>query len=187
MEEFLEFESFKRIFSRENESSLINAMIRAGVSVELCNKEYLTDLINKFTGKWPYNNNKKCLILGVKRLMQSRFYKEIYGEEKPKAVDDKDVIIMDMLKLCDEKVVEKEVVVIEKLIEPKPKKERKVREKVVKHKSEFSQKVSGMSKDDLLAWAREVGVDQVKIDKHINKPLGLFKMNIGNLIRNKLG
>jgi hypothetical protein len=186
MDEFLDFESFKRIFRRDGQS-LIFAMIRAGDSVELCNKEYLIDLINKLTGKWPHTHNKKCLILGVKRLIQSRFYKEIYGEDKPKTVDDKDAHVMEMLKLCDNKVELKEEIVVEdKPEEPKPKKEKKVREKVVKHKNEFSQKVSNMSKEDLLTWANEVGVDQMKIEKHLNKPLGLFKMNIGNLIRNKL-
>jgi len=190
MEEFLELESFKRIFCRGDNESTMNALHRASNSIELCNKKFLIDLIHKFTGKWPHNQDKASLISGVKRLVQSRFYKDIFGKDKPESVEKKDALSIANLMLKDEKKEHEPkimVAVVDEKPKDKPKKEKKIREKVVKHKSEFSQKVSGMSKDDLLAWAKEVGVDQAKIDKHLNKPLGLFKMNIGNLIRNKLG
>lgn len=58
--------------------------------------------------------------------------------------------------------------------------------KVKKEKTEFSIKVSAMSLEDLIKWAQELGVEQAKIDRHKDKPLGLAKMNISNMVRARL-
>ncbi len=68
--------------------------------------------------------------------------------------------------------------------EPKP--ESKPEPKPKKPKSEFAIKVSGMTLEQLIEWAKEVKVPQEKIDQHKSKSPGLAKMNISNLIKSRI-
>jgi hypothetical protein len=56
----------------------------------------------------------------------------------------------------------------------------------IKSKSEFATKVTSMTMEQIISWAREVGVPDEKITQHKDKPLGLAKMNLSNLIRSRL-
>jgi hypothetical protein len=51
------------------------------------------------------------------------------------------------------------------------------------YKDDISKKISELNLEQLLKWALELGVPQEKLDKHKDKPLGLAKMGIGNMIR----
>jgi hypothetical protein len=153
-----------------------------------CNKDGLIQIVFKLYGKWPHANENEIIISGIKRAIQTKFYNEIYGHQPSKRVLEDADAHMQRLDLHETPKPDKKVQIKktqgQPQPQPKPKKERI--EMAKKPKDEFSQKVAGMNLDQVLAWAKEVGVPQEKIDQHKSKQLGLAKMNISNMIRARL-
>ena len=204
---FTDYEAFKKLFG---EDSAHNVLTKAGRVIDNLTQEELIDLIHQHLSKYPQNTKRDDLIASAKRLVQTRFYEQLY-KKKPAPDVARDKEFTDRLCLGDEYPTKKKVVKIEapptttpvvatpdtaeKASEnttektekppkaPKPPKEKKPK----KPKSEFSQKIATMKLEEVITWATTLGVPQDRINQHKDKPLGLAKMNLGNLIRGKLG
>lgn len=199
LEAFLDYDKFKQTFGNQN--SIKDILEATGKVVDNMLQEELLDLINKQTGKWPHNLIREDLTTACKRMIQRKFYEQLYGKKPSQDIIDRDEHFMKILNLQDtfpEKPKPKE----KKASIPKPPKPPKPpmspmspispspkplqEPKPKKSVSEFGQKVINMNLEQLIAWALELGVPQERIDKHKDKSLGLAKMNISNLIRPKL-
>jgi hypothetical protein len=150
----------------------------------------ITEVIYKLYGKWPHCDNKDILVNGAKRAIQANFYAQFYRCEPSKTVLDRNEKILNGLDLRDtprSENIKKKVTASIKQTERKQEKERiQQMPKEQRPKSEFSQQVATKSLEDVVKWAKELGIPQEKIDKHMSKPLGLAKMNISNLIKGQL-
>ena len=190
--EYLDFATFQATFGTAVSTS---ALTQASKAIENLPKWDLENLIHLLYKKWPLNRCEKDWVLGVRRAVQARFYKEIYGHDPSEAVLARNLEAEELLQLSEEIPPETKI--------RKPPKEKKVKilgtesSKVIideaasfpkpkKEKTEFSIKISGMTLEEVIKWATEVGVPADKIEKHQSKPLGLAKMNISNMIRAKV-
>ena len=194
--EYLDFEVFKETFGK---GISVSALSQASKAIDNLPKWDLEHLVHLLYKKWPHNRDMKAWKLGIRRAIQARFYKLIYGHDPSPEVLARDKEAEELLKLLEEPPEETKI-----KREPKEKKVKMTKNKPVpgetvtpivpadspilpkKEKSEFSKKVSGMSLEEVIKWATEVGVEAEKIDKHKSKPLGLAKMNISNMIRAKV-
>jgi len=168
---FTELETYESFLSTYgNGSGGINAIVNFGVDLEKWSTERLSQFIFEAYGQYP-SATKQMMIRGIKRIAQTKFYKDIYGNDPPNSVIETDEKVKLSLKLHN--THEKEVGSMPI-------------QKVKQSKNEFSAKISSMSVDQIVEWARQLGVTEDKIIKHKDKPIGLAKMNIGNLIRNKI-
>ena len=190
--EYLDFATFQATFGTTISTS---ALTQASKAIDNLLKWDLENLVHLLYKKWPHNRDEKAWKLGVRRAVQARFYKEIYGHDPSEAVLARNLEAEKLLQLSEEIPPETKI--------RKPPKEKKVKilgtesSKVIideaasfpkpkKEKTEFSIKISGMTLEEVIKWATEVGVPADKIEKHQSKPLGLAKMNISNMIRAKV-
>ena len=195
--EYLDFATFQATFGTTISTS---ALTQASKAIDNLLKWDLENLVHLLYKKWPHNRDEKAWKLGVRRAVQARFYKEIYGHDPSEAVLARNLEAEELLQLSEEIPPETKV--------RKPPKEKKVKMKRIivppegveiqpglnkyvvlmpkKEKTEFSKKIAGMTLEEIIKWATEVGVSPDKIEKHKSKPLGLAKMNISNMIRAKV-
>lgn len=179
LSEYLDYETFVRVFSNGNITNKTDMLHRAGTSIDRLSISALEQLIYNLFGAWPHILRKEILTRGVKRGMQRKFYEQLYGQPASESVIINDEQAKQAMNLRPER---KGITVQTEVAD-----EHGIPKKVNKHyKSEFAKKVSDMSVEALAKWAIEVGVPQERIDKHISKPAGLAKMNLGNLIRPKV-
>lgn len=186
--EYLNFTAFKETFGK---GVSVSALTQASKAIDNLLKWDLENLVHLLYKKWPHNRDEKSWKLGIRRAIQARFYKEIYGHDPSPEVLARDKEAEDLL-LLSEEIPETKT---------KPPKDKKVKKPQVgentemttsdapkpkKEKSEFGKKISGMSLEEVIKWATEVGIPAEKIDKHKSKPIGLAKMNISNMIRAKV-
>jgi|APFre7841882654_1041346.scaffolds.fasta_scaffold19591_5 hypothetical protein len=195
---FTDYEAFKKLFG---EDSAHNILTKAGRVIDNLTQEELIDLIHQHLNKYPQNTRRDDLIASAKRLVQTRFYEQLYKKKPSSDVLVRDEEFIKRLCLSDEYPSKKKVVKVlattpatssilitpsttEKTTEKteKPPKEKKPK----KPKSELSQTIATMKLEEVITWATTLGVPQDRINQHKNKPLGLAKMNLGNLIRGKL-
>jgi hypothetical protein len=148
--------------------------------------KHVREMLHALHGKWAHTTNLDEVKRGVKRTIQRRFYVEIYGNDVPKSVVKADDRCLEALNLHDEPFVQKQPQHLKKFKPPQQKTSRERKEKTPKPTSRFSLKVAGMTLEEVIQWAQEIGVPQERIDKHKDKSLGLAKMNISNLIKGKL-
>lgn len=205
-EEFLDFETFSKRFGT---SPLGRVFTEAGIAVDLLPPWEKEQLIHLLYGKWPHNPNQDTLASGIKRAFQMNFYEKLYGKPASADVQARNEKAKENLLLSDEPRKQEEVKVKREKQEkkkvnteenkpeqvqntevtpaaqatppaaPAPKKEKKP-------KSEFALKVASMNLEQVVAWAKELSVDQEKIEKFMKMSTGLAKMNISNLIKKKL-
>lgn len=198
-EEFLDFSAFQNKFG----FSTSQALLKAGQSIEGLTKEDLRGLVQLLYGKYARNEQRRILVAAAKRGLQARFYSQLYkheptedviqrNEESEKTLDklevDFDEAVFDARKDARkrhkrtrrkkkvEQVMEKTRTVVQEPRAPRQKKQ----------KSEFGVKVSGMTLEELISWAQEIGVSEERIKKYQGMPKGLAKMNISNLVKTKL-
>lgn len=136
----------------------------------------LERLIYEIYNKWPHSRYKINLQNAIKRHVQTKFYKELYHNEPPESVIKRNEACTSTLLLKDEACVFEQP---EHLKEFKP----PVHKKHKPGTSDLSIKISDMSLDELIKWAIDIDVPLEKIDKHRSKPVGLAKMNIGNIVK----
>jgi hypothetical protein len=181
---YLEYDSYKQAFGDS-----IACLARAGEAIDRLTAWDLENLVHALYGKWPHNLNVEIMRKGVKRATQTRFYKQIYKTEVPEKVLKEDQKAADMLLLSD-MAYQKPQPKTNEIEKPKVQKPKIDKPKVEKPpkppKNEFSGKVAGMTLEEVIAWAQELGVPNENIEKHKAKPLGLAKMNISNMIRARL-
>lgn len=146
----------------------------------------IREIIKLLFHKWSHNPRTTILKRSIKRSIQNRYYKEIYGFEIPAHVQKTDDKCFEELILKDEPYTPPQPPQLKEFKPPKPQKQAKKKEKPPKPTTKFSKKMQELDLPDVIKWAKEIGVPEDKIAKHKEKPLGLAKMNIGNLIRNKL-
>lgn len=166
----------------------LEVLTRFGNYVDGLDGKHVREMLHVLHGKWAHTTSVDEVRRGVKRAIQRRFYKEIYGNDVPESVVKADDRCLEALKLDDEPFVNKQPQHLKKFKPPKknsqPAKEKP--KKPPKPMSRFSLKVAGMTLEQVIQWAQEIGVPQERIDKHKDKPLGLAKMNISNLVKGKL-
>lgn len=172
--EYENWESFRSTYAKNPKEGNIVLIKHLASDLQNWNNDKLHKFLYMVYGQWPQTKLRAVLIRGVTRAFQTKFYMELYG--KP---------ISDIIKIEDEKAI-KELHLGSKGIIMEVTNETTGEKVVKKFKDEFSQKLGSMKIEEIIAWAKEVGVSQEKIDKHKDKPLGLAKMNFGNLIRAKL-
>lgn len=195
-EEYQEYEAFKKAFG----GGSIDTIKKAGDAIDSLTEWDLENLIHILYGKFTHlpegktegakKGRLETLRRGVKRVVQTRFYTEIYGHPPAQSVFDRNTEAALALRLFDEPYVpppkpEKKTPPAEKVAKAETSKLARP-PKAAKPKSEFGAKVAGMELADLITWARELGVPEENIDKHKDKPKGLAKMNISNLVRARL-
>ena len=173
LSEYLDFENFRTTFGAQG-AYLQNA----ARSIEKLNIDALRQLIYELFGMWAQTKDKQTLIAGVKRGIQTRYYKQLFGREPTEAILARDEEVKKSLIL---KPMEVQMTEATTPVTPEGAKPEKP-----KQKTEFALKVKACSLDDLIKWAIDVGVPQDKIDKHKSKALGLAKMNIANMIRARI-
>lgn len=185
---FLDYDKFKSTFGSTGIATTLQA---AGKAIDNLTQDELLELINIFTKMWPHNIYREYLTAAAKRLVQRRFYEQLYEKQPSQDVLTSDAMFIKRLQLMDNKPdtslpIKKEITKPPTTPttpkEPKQKREPKPKKPI----SEFGQKVVVMDLNQLITWALEIGVPQERIDQHKSKPLGLAKMNISNLIRPKL-
>jgi hypothetical protein len=134
--------------------------------------------------------------------VQTKFYKDIYGIEPKELILKYDKQAIELIGLSDEKpewlknVEKKAVMKTKPPRQPRPdKKPEPIKyesiqlspmpkpKKTHKPPDELAIKMKEMSLDELINYAKELGVTEDRIVKHKDKPIGLAKMNIGNMIR----
>jgi len=196
--EFLDFDAFKKTFEAQGEgSSNICLIIRAKRDIEKRSVDSLLELFHALTGKWPLQTSKEALVTTICRVIQTKFYSKLFDKEPTEQILQADQGMLALVGLGDNKpVISKQKPQPRKRCEMESEKEtaqeakettqEETKKTAKKPKSEFSQKISSMSIEDIIKWAQELGVPTEKIDRHKDKPLGLAKMNLGNLIRPKL-
>lgn len=164
---------------------------RIGKHIESLNDMGARELVHMLYGKWPHNPNTTEIYTGAKRAIQARYYERFYGHPMPQRVKDVDEKHTKILLLKDKPYVpkpkekSKRPKKLNKKKNKKPAKKPK-REKTIKPRTKFSIKISNMDLQQVIDWATQIGLEQEKIDKHKNKPIGLAKMNISNMIRSRL-
>jgi uncharacterized HAD superfamily protein len=225
--EFADFESFNRTFKM---SGVALTLSKISSYIESFNNARMAYLIKFLTNQWPAISHRIGLQAGVRRLIQAKFYKELYGFDPSPDVLQRDASLIASLNLTDikpewlNKSDEKQVretiraqkkekklkqkqeaarlpcvltadrqerrmtdfdrsEIPDQKVAPKAKKEKPIK---TAEELEFSQKVKDMPLDQLISWAKELGIPDEKVAKHKDKPVGLAKMNISNLIRPKL-
>jgi hypothetical protein len=169
---FTELETYESfLITYGNKAGGVTALFNFGLDLEKWSYDRLSQFIFTAYGQYP-STSKKAIIRCIKRIIQAKFYRDIYGNNPPDSVKEADEKVKMSLGLHNnghrEEVRDMPTV---KKVQPK--------------KNEFSAKISSMSIDQIIEWARQVGVAEDKICKHKDKPVGLAKMNLGNLIRNK--
>jgi hypothetical protein len=164
------YESFINTYG--NRAGGVTALFNFGLDLEKWTHEKLSQFIFTAYGQYP-STSKKVMIRGIKRIVQAKFYKDIYGNNPPDSVKEADEKVKMSLGLHSNGTHKEEV------------RDMPTVKKTKQPKNEFSAKISTMSIDQIIEWARQVGVAEDKICKHKDKPVGLAKMNLGNLIRNK--
>lgn len=189
-DQFLDFETMMRVYGWSSESP-ISSLIRSFKDIDNLTVDGLTELIFLLFNKYPGTNNIDLLRHGVKRGIQIRHYERVFGSKPSEKLLTTDEDVISMLGLQDAPHVEPSSIVVEKVKEKpkelKPKKEKKQREcKDVKPKTEFSAKIKAMSLEEVIKWAREVGISDDKIQHHSSKPLGLAKMSLANMIKARI-
>lgn len=172
--EYETWDAFQSAYTKNPSEGKLILIKHLIADLQSWNNERLHKFLYKVHGRWPQTRIKSALIRGATRAFQTKFYQELYG--KP---------ISDTIKAEDEKAI-KELQLGSKGIIMEVPSESGEKTVVKKFKDELSQKIGTMSIDDVITWAKNLGVPQEKIDKHKNKPLGLAKMNLGNLIRAKV-
>jgi hypothetical protein len=188
-DQFLDFETMMRVYGWSSESP-ISSLIRSFKDIDNLTVDGLTELIFLLFNKYPSTGNIDLLRHGAKRGVQMRHYERVFGNKPNNKLLIIDGDVISMLGLRDTPfepppIVEEKVK--EKPKELKPKKEKKQREcKDVKPKTEFSAKIKVMSLEEVIKWAREVGIPDDKIQNHSSKPLGLAKMSLANMIRARI-
>lgn len=188
-EEYLDYDKMLKHFVFDKQiSDGVGVLLRVGQNIEKLNKDGLIGLLHAIYKKWPLNANKAFLAHAAKRAIQAMHYQRIYKTTPSRSVLEADQKCIDELHLSDEYLEDKPEkqepqtahVKITKTIKTTKQRTEKL---MTKPKNEFSAKVATMSLEELIKWAIEVGVPQGNIDKHKNKPTGLAKMNISNMIR----
>jgi hypothetical protein len=185
-DQFLDYDTMMVVYGGSSGGSPISSLIRSFKDVDNLTVEGLTELIFLLFNKYPSINQVDILRHGVKRGIQIKHYEKIFGNKPSNKLLTIDEDVISLLGLCDNKHVEPSVIEV-KVKRILPKKEKKIRErKEVKPKSEFSTMIQGMSLEEVIAWARKVGISEDKIQHHSLKSLGLAKMNLANMIRAKV-
>lgn len=187
----LKFETFVEFFRREKDGDNLSGMILLLRFIEMIDRtqpKVIRSIVHTLTGKWPHVKDDNELKQGTKRIIQSRYYQELYHRPIPDNVRTADQEMIERLLLRDVPYVAPQPEHLKKYKppKPKPKADRPPRPKHVKPKTRFSLKVAKMSLEQVIDWANEVGVLSDKIDQHKAKPLGLAKMSIANLIKGEL-
>ena len=198
---FTDYEVFRGLFGTGFAGSILQ---KAGRVIENLTQDELVELIHQQSGKWPHNLDRDIMISAIKRAVQTKFYKELYGKDPSLDVLARDIIFMERLALGNtppdttvklkSKAIGQTIVIppvqpvvgLVQIKKPIPPKQQIRPAKEKKPESAFSAKIKGMNLEDIIAWAKKVGVTGEKIDQHKAKPIGLAKMNISNLIRGKL-
>lgn len=181
LSDFNSAESLLEKFKADYPSQILG---KISLYLENLNPYGLAYLINKLTQKWPTIKTKNILIAGLRRIIQTKFYKDIYKTEPSKNIIKRDKQLIENLNLSEEKpnwIDNPE-------LDIKPIKIKKIKistEKTIKPIKTENTYIPITSLEELIKLALELGVEQIKIDKHKDKSIGLAKMNIGNLIRNK--
>lgn len=190
-DQFLDFDVMMKVYSWTSESP-ISSLIRSFKDIDNLTVEGLTELIFLLFNKYPKTRQIDILRHGAKRGVQIRHYEKIF-KNKPNnkllAIDEGVISLLNLQDTVEPSIGSSVEQVIEQVVEKqeeKPK-EKKVREyKEVKPKSEFSTKIQTMSLEEVITWARKVGIPEDKIKSHSMKSLGLAKMNLANMIRARI-
>lgn len=189
-DQFLDFDTMMKVYSWTS-GSPITSLVLSFRDIDNLTVNGLTELIFLLFNKYPNTRYVDVLRHGAKRGVQIRHYEKVFGRKPSDKLLATDERYTHLLDLQDMPYVEPPV---EKLEEkpkeeekPKPIKEKKQREcKEDKPKTEFSAKIKVMPLDEVIKWAREVGVPDDKIQHHSSKSLGLAKMNLANMIRARI-
>lgn len=196
--EFLEWEQFLKAFDGK---SPLATLTKAGRAIENLPKFDLEPLVHLLYNKWPQNINEQVMKNGIRRAVQARFYEQLFHHPASLSIKDRDEMAVAQLCLSDipyehPKKVEK-AERPQRVHKPKPEASPENQQagsmstsvppkKEKQPKSEFQEKVAGMSITELIAWAISLDIPAEKIDKHRDKPIGLAKMNISNMIRARI-
>jgi len=186
-DQFLDFDVMMKIYGWMSDSP-ISSMIRSFKDIDNLTVEGLTELIFLLFNKYPGTGNIDLLRHGAKRGVQIRHYERVFGNKPSEKLLTTDKDVISILGLQDAPYAEP-LVTVEKPKEKKekPKKEKKQRKcKDIKPKTEFSAKIKVMSLEEVIKWAREVGIPDDKIQHYSSKPLGLAKMSLANMIRARI-
>jgi hypothetical protein len=174
--EYESWELFKSSFQIKENEGKYSLMSHMSKDIDKWSTERLLKFLHMVHGLWPQIRNRPMLSRGVKRAFQKKFYKEIYGNDP-----------LPHIEINDEKV-KQELHLGTAGYEVTMNVESDGGIKIVKKtfKDDFAKKIGTLDLNGIITWAKEVGVSEDKINKHKDKPLGLAKMNLGNLIRKRV-
>jgi len=148
----------------------LTVLMRTTEYIDRLDEEKIKELIFMAYQKWPHTNCTDAIKRVSKRYIQRKYYQEIYG----KPISDKII-----------KEDEKHITAIN-LQEERPEIANMTKQTKKNHKTEFSRRISKMKLEQVIKWAQESGIPELSMKKHINKPIGLAKMNISNILRKEL-
>lgn len=164
---------------------------RFGKYVDSLTPSILDSMVYLLYGKWPTVNSIVAKRRGIKRAIQTRYYTKVYGHEIPQNVLNNDTKCAAELMLKEEKTLQEQPKMNQD--DQNDQNDQKStdsaespKEKIQKPKSKFSQKIHDMKLDEVIIWAKKEGITEEQIGKHKGKAVGLAKMNISNMLRNKL-
>lgn len=187
-------------------STSFETLVKAGKAIDDLPKWDLEPLVHLLYNKWPQMLDENILRIGIRRAVQARFYENLFGHPSSESMKkrDEDAIANMCLYHTPYQPPPKPEKKAKRIIQTKEgefnedverqkniktserldsDKLTEIAKKNQKPKSEFAEKVSSMTLEQLITWALEAGVPQEKIDKHKDKPTGLAKMNISNMLR----
>jgi hypothetical protein len=171
--EYETWDAFQAAYTKNPSEGKVILIKRLISDLQKWNNERLHKFLYKVYGKWPQTRIRTILIRGATRAFQTKFYQELYN-----------MPISDLTKSEDEKAIRELRLGSKGIVMEVPTENGE--KKVKKFKNEFALKIGTMDITGIIAWAKSLGVPQEKIDKHKDKPLGLAKMNLGNLIRKRI-
>lgn len=188
IDKLLTYETLTELLTTKDGKKLSGCTLLQRLSqyIDSLNIDALHKLAHVLYRKWPHCQNKYIIAMGIKRALQTRYYTTIYNRDTiPNSVLKMDLKYKTDMKLHDQpyqkpiKQPSKKSTI--RQLKPKPNKPKPTRSI-----NKFALEIKKMTLEQVVQWAVKLNISQDKINKHINKPLGLAKMNISNLIRNQL-
>jgi hypothetical protein len=148
----------------------LTVLIRTTEYIDRLDEERIKELVFMMYNKWPGTNCTDAIRRVAKRYIQRKYYQEIFAKSIPDRIIKEDEKHLDAINLQEER----------------PQSINIVKQTKKNHKTEFSKRVSKMKLEQVIQWAQESGIPELTIKKHINKPIGLAKMNISNILKKEL-
>ena len=173
IEIFNNYDKLKEFCSKPDDKqppSGLTVLMRAAEYIDQLDEEKTKELAFMMYQKWPHTNCTDTIKRVIKRYIQRKHYQEIYDKPIPDKIIKEDEKHLDAINLQ----------------EKRPQSINIVKQTKKNHKTEFSRRISKMKLEQVIQWAQESGIPELTIKKHINKPIGLAKMNISNMLKKEL-